>query len=561
MSYNDFSGNDTAPHPPPPPFGPPVPQPAPPPGDDEADDWFEPVTYDQTDYQDLDAYLAHEAGDSWPPASAAVDVDPYAYADAASFAAPPDGRQRLTSDEADEERAGPDEGWPPRPERSPGPQWAPGPEWAADPERAPGSKRAPDPEWAADPEWGADPEWAARGPRRFPVRVPSLRALSPGRRPRWMLPVAVGLAAAAIGSGVVIITTGGTSRSAAGLPIFSPSPGVTASPAWTSPATAGMSATGQPSAPGASMPGMASPGMTAPGTGAPATLRPPITRARAQQVLAAYTTANNAANATASDPLIATVETGSSLAIDRGIYQGQRARKATGFPAFAPVTARYYIPLEDPASYPHWFAVRVSNAPAARPGTVTSREYIVFTQATARGPWLDAIEPFLRKDIAPPPIALDANGFATAVTAGTPGLSLSPAAISAATAAARDRGTGQPRSPGNLPIDQARAAVLRQLPRGSTAATRHAGTLERVFGLRTADGGALLFYDVAARLTVTAPAGSPLRLDVPGWVAASEGISQARLGYLEQFATYDPPGAKGGQAAIIAAYSGIFRRA
>ena len=61
MSYNDISGNDTAPHPPPPPFGPPVTQPAPPPGDDEADDWFEPVTYDQTDYQDLDAYLAHEA--------------------------------------------------------------------------------------------------------------------------------------------------------------------------------------------------------------------------------------------------------------------------------------------------------------------------------------------------------------------------------------------------------------------------------------------------------------------------------------------------------------------
>jgi hypothetical protein len=44
-------------------------------------------------------------------------------------------------------------------------------------------------------------------------------------------------------------------------------------------------------------------------------------------------------------------------------------------------------------------------------------------------------------------------------------------------------------------------------------------------------------------------------------VAASEGISQARLGYLEQYATYDPPGANGAQAAVIADYSGIFRRA
>jgi hypothetical protein len=392
------------------------------------------------------------------------------------------------------------------------------------------------------------------------VRLPSLRSFSLRRRPRWMLPVAVGLAAAAIGSGVVISATGGMSRSASGLPIFSPGPGVTASPAMTSPGTAGRSAAGQPSAPGASRPGMTSPGMTAPGAGAPAR-RPPITRAQAQQVLTAYTTANNTANATASDPLIATVETGSSLAIDQGLYRGQRARKAPGFPAFAPVSARYYIPLEDPASYPHWFAVRVSNAPVARPGTVTSREYIVFTQATAGGPWLDALEPFLRAGMSPPPVALDANGYATAVTAGAPGLALPPGGVSAATAAARDSGTGQPAAPGTLAIDKARAAVRGQLPHGSTAATRHAGTTERVFGLRTADGGALLFYDVAARLTVTAPAGSPLRLDVPGWVAASEGISQARLGYLEQFATYDPPGAKGTQAAVIADYSGIFRRA
>src|SRR5215471_9665943 len=61
MSHSDFGGNDTAPYPAPPPLGPRPGQP----DDDEADVWFEPVTYDQTDYQDLDAYLAAEGAGAW----------------------------------------------------------------------------------------------------------------------------------------------------------------------------------------------------------------------------------------------------------------------------------------------------------------------------------------------------------------------------------------------------------------------------------------------------------------------------------------------------------------
>jgi hypothetical protein len=68
-----------------------------------------------------------------------------------------------------------------------------------------------------------------------------------------------------------------------------------------------------------------------------------------------------------------------------------------------------------------------------------------------------------------------------------------------------------------------------------------------------------VFYEVAARLTITAPAGATLHLSIPGWLAAGEGATQARLGYLEQYATYDPPRATG-TAKVIADYSGIFRR-
>ena len=364
-----------------------------------------------------------------------------------------------------------------------------------------------------------------------------------------MLPAAVALMAAAVGSGAVIIMTSSTSRPPSGLPMFSPGAHPASSePAAITPGTSGSATRTGPTGTPAS-----------PGPGAPAALAAPITRARAQQVLSHYTTVNNTANGTASDTLIAGVETGSSLAIDQGIYRQQRATRSGGFPAFAPASARYYIPLEDPASYPHWFAVRVSNAPATNPAMVTSREYLVFTQDRPGGPWLDSIEPFIRKDKAPPPIALDGNGFAKTVRVSSSGLLLSPSVASGATAAALNAGTGQPANPGNLAIDSDRAALARRAPGVSLTAQR-SGTTMRVFALRTADGGALLFYDVAARLTLTAPAGATLKVTIPGYLSPGEGARTATLTYLEQYATYDPPRHNGNLLPVIADYSAITGR-
>jgi len=80
-----------------------------------------------------------------------------------------------------------------------------------------------------------------------------------------------------------------------------------------------------------------------------------------------------------------------------------------------------------------------------------------------------------------------------------------------------------------------------------------------VFGLRTADGGAVLFYSVTAQLFLAPPPGETFQLDIPGYYSASQALTSAGVGYLEQFAAYDPPR---GQAVphMVADASGIASR-
>ena len=80
-----------------------------------------------------------------------------------------------------------------------------------------------------------------------------------------------------------------------------------------------------------------------------------------------------------------------------------------------------------------------------------------------------------------------------------------------------------------------------------------------VFGLRTADGGALLFYTDAAELTLTPPPGEVMHLTIPGFYSPGETLTRAGVGYLEQFAAHVPPRGGTGQR-IGADYSGITAR-
>ena len=279
-------------------------------------------------------------------------------------------------------------------------------------------------------------------------------------------------------------------------------------------------------------------------------------------MLAGYTTVNNEANAKRSDALLATIETGSSYAIDAGLYQMQRAAGSRPFPPFSPVQATYYIPRGEPAAGPRWFVVQVANAFTSDPAKVTSAEYLLFTQSAPGGPWRDAIEPYLLSGASAPQVAVGSDGLATAVSPDAATVTVAPGQLPAATAASLDSAVGGPApvtTPGNL-ADLADRGTWQAAVQGGQVSDMHAPAASpsgQEFALLTTDGGALVFYTDAAAVTITPPAGAQLQLTIPGFYSPGQALAQARVSYLEQFAAYDPPAAAGGAPRVVADYSAI----
>ena len=483
--------------------------------DDEDDTWFHPVTYDQTVYPDMEpdpALNQHLALDETVP-------DLLRYSDPGPLPGQDQGQAPLDN------YAGYDD-FPSGPAAIRAPMQA----------EAATQAEASGQDWAGGEDeagWQDEPQ-----PPRF-RRVPRHRYALGAQRPRWRAVAVTAVATAALGFGVVVVT----GRMNQSLPS-------SALPSGTAVPSVGRPATAVPGAPGT--------------TGQqPTATAPPITPAQAQQVLATYTATNNTANAQASQARLAIVETGSSLAIDSGIDQGKSASGAAPFPPYGPAHASYYIPLEPSGGYPHRFAVRVQNAFASAPAQVINNEYLIFTQDAAGAPWKNAIEPFILNGVAAPQVAINTNGYATAVAASDPALALLPEAASQATATALDGGIGGVATAENLADQQETAALHRAFPTGATETDRHVAATDAIYGLRTADGGALLFYDVAAQVTVTAPNGGTLPLNVPGFLSPGNPVTQATLDYLEQFATYDPPvdgtgqGAQTAVPSVVGDYSGL----
>jgi hypothetical protein len=298
------------------------------------------------------------------------------------------------------------------------------------------------------------------------------------------------------------------------------------------------------------------------GTGAtaapsPAATAPAITRAEAQRLLSRWSRVNNQANEQRSDALLGTIEAGSSYRLDIGAYRFERASNPStaGYEPFAPVRAAYYIPRQ-PANggYPHWFLASVTYAALASPQHATGSGFLLFTQAGPGAAWKEVLEPYTLPGTGPAPfIATDAQGYAAAITpAADNGLAIAPGQIGQATAASLD-GTGLPALavPANLADVRDKAFWRARLPATGTVTDRHLAAPGPVFGLRTVTGGALLFYSMTARLTLAPPPGETFRLNIPGYFSPGQALTSARIGYIDQFAAYDPPAGQG--AARIAA--------
>jgi hypothetical protein len=301
---------------------------------------------------------------------------------------------------------------------------------------------------------------------------------------------------------------------------------------------------------------------------------PAVTRAEAAQILSHYTTVNNEASQQFSDSLERSVEGGTSYTMDIGSYAAwQLEYPGTKLLPYVPVHPVYYIPDQSAHSaYPHWFVVQATNAeqgtlPHSTPSGTSANGYLLFSQASAGAPWLDVFEPnTVEGGAAAPRIATGAGGYAIAVSPGAAatGLSIAPGQIGSATVTAvDDQGTGAITPPSNLSnlYDEAEKAyfqsyVGKTLAVGTTLTLTHQAGSGPVFGLRTTNGGAIVFYYLSAQLDVVAAPGHTFNLRIPGFASL---VSSAEVPYLDQFATYDPPKGQAGAhiTADVAGYGAI----
>jgi hypothetical protein len=297
------------------------------------------------------------------------------------------------------------------------------------------------------------------------------------------------------------------------------------------------------------------------GPSSPPAEPPAITRAGAERVLAHYWRVNNAANQSRSGALLATIEAGSSYTMDAGAYQMSRVTDPADS-QYAPFTAEnamYYIPRQLAGVYPRWFAARVTYVTVASPRHVTGSGYVLFIQDAKGAGWKNVLEPYLLSSAGPAPlIETDAQGYAIqAVLTSAAGLTASPGQIPQLTAQSLDGTSDTLRNPGNLADLRDQAYFQSRLPAGSAVTDRH-DTSGLVFALKTVGGGALVFYHLTARLSLTPPPGQTIKLSIPGYFSSSQALTSAAVDYADQFASYIPPGSAG--PAIVADASGITGR-
>jgi hypothetical protein len=278
----------------------------------------------------------------------------------------------------------------------------------------------------------------------------------------------------------------------------------------------------------------------------------------AERILASYWQVNNTANESRSDTLLKTVEAGSSYSMDAATYQMDRVTDPANrqYTAFTAENATYYIPRQPAGVYPRWFVVRVTYAYLDALKRATGAGFVLFTQAAKNAPWKNVLEPYMLPAAGPGPfIETDSHGYAVAASASDQaGLSVTSAQVQEATAESLDGSSTTVKNPGNLADLRDEAYFSGKLPPGSTDTDKHSAS-GRIFALKTVGGGVLVFYALAAQLTLAPLPGQTFEVGIPGFYSSSQTLTSATVDYAEQFATYIPPDQASPQ--ILADASGI----
>ena len=274
----------------------------------------------------------------------------------------------------------------------------------------------------------------------------------------------------------------------------------------------------------------------------------------AHSVLNNYQLVNNTANSQRDGTLESSVEAVPQITIDQAEYNIQRvAGKA--YPPGNYRNPRFYIPSL-PANARKWFAVDATIGS----GSNATDQLLVFVRQKP-GAWKLYSAPSTMTVGRQLPIAMNPAGTATAVASDEPGLAIAPSQLPALHAGLLD---GRPVSPGFANgrwtsaeiqgIESFKAAYGRS---GWSYHDTWAATGYPSYSLRTADGGALVWYFLKDRQTWVRISGQPLQpgLVVRALAGKTQVTHRLTISSISEFVAIIPP-AGGGQISIEADFTG-----
>jgi hypothetical protein len=292
---------------------------------------------------------------------------------------------------------------------------------------------------------------------------------------------------------------------------------------------------------------------------------PQVTVAQAKQQLTAFVAANSRANTHLDEKVLAQIETGSALVVDRADFRARKSIKASPYPAADMVDVTVYPPRL--GTYPRWFLTRGHWKDAGKAADKTWK-YELIEQQKAGGPWLEMAGPneYAVSTVPQPQIKTDADGLATQVPADATGLLLAPRDVAAYYAAdLMDKPFPYPDAQFALDPDGwlGQAAENRQNMSDSATVTDTAApaTQYPTYAVRTLDGGALVDTTVTFNE----------RYDVyPGhWVDNTDGDGFLPKGHhythhmeqdrLVNVLVYVPPANSTDKLRVVANYAGVIK--
>jgi hypothetical protein len=295
---------------------------------------------------------------------------------------------------------------------------------------------------------------------------------------------------------------------------------------------------------------------------------PAVTAAQARQAVDSYFATSDKAARTGDEALALSDVTGVAWSQVSYLFKAFRAfREPPPYPRFIYQAPTLYLPA--PAGYPRWFAASVTRT--QRPplpdtaGNIPQPMVLLFTQASATAPWLLASTYNVAGAL--PELAVNKAGQAPEVAMSqTAGLAVRPDVVGPLLAAVVDDGPSSPaaRVVSGDPYTMSLYQVGREgngftTPRGDVRQWDLDGSDYPQFALRTADGGALIFFAMYLNTTIAVPAelnqsapvipGPPIKIPDALRAVLPAGTPAPRLKLEEQdlysFVAVDPPAGRG----------------